>query len=172
MAFEVETGTGSTTATSYCSVAVADAYHLKKAASATAWAALSSTVKQYRLEEATEIIDRDCVFMGSPASLIPSEQALQWPRYGTYDKNGIDIASDSIPLDLQKATAELAYQMTLENREEDPVRGIKKLKADVIEIEFDKTNEPRVITDTVRKFLAPFIESMAGSARIFGKAVR
>lgn len=172
MAFTVETGTGSTTATSYCSVATADSYHAKKAASAAAWDALDTTTKQLRLEEATEIIDRDCIFCGTPAKLIPSEQALQWPRSGMYDRNEIGIASDTIPLELQKATAELAYQMSVENREEEPVRGISKIKADVIEVTFDKSNEPRVLPDTVRKFLVSFLEGIAGGAKIFGKAVR
>jgi hypothetical protein len=168
----VETGAGLPTATSYCSLVFANAYHLKNKRTATAWAALSDTQKEYRLEHATEVIDCECYFEGTPAHLQPDEQALQWPRYGVYDRNDIPIDGDEIPLDLQRATAELAYRLEEKDLQKEPTRGILSVGAgrNAVAVTFDPLREARVLVRSVVNFLKPFLAN--GGSNSFGKATR
>lgn len=102
--FEVETGFGSATATSYASVATADDYHSMGPTEAT-WAALSTEQKQERLMLASALLDERCDWRGDKAV---TASALRWPRLGLLDRDGIDVASTTIPARLAWATAELA----------------------------------------------------------------
>jgi len=103
MNFEIETGTGSSTATSYASVANYTSYWLDRGetivdadASIQAW-----------LNIATEYIDNAYTFTGNVAT---QDQALEWPRYGVYDKFGKEIVSNTVPSSLIKAVCYLAKQ--------------------------------------------------------------
>ena len=104
--FVVETGTGSSTANSYCSLATADAYHDNYGNPAT-WTDASTATKEAALRQATRALDlryggRWSGFRYSTA------QALDWPRTYAYDSAGNEIASDVIPVRLQQATAAMA----------------------------------------------------------------
>jgi hypothetical protein len=168
----VETGEGLPTATSYCSLVFANAYHLKNKRTAATWAALSDTQKEYRLEHATEVIDRECYFEGTPAHLQPDEQALQWPRYGVCDRNDISIDGDEIPLDLQRATAELAYRLEEKDLDKEPTRGVLSFSTGqgAFSTTLDPTRDPKVLVRSAWNFLRPFLANGGSSA--FGKAVR
>jgi hypothetical protein len=171
MAFEVETGSGSHTATSFCSVAYADTHHAKDKRTAATWAALSTANKQYRLETATEIICRDSTFAGYPVKLVGNtsgKQRLAFPRSEVYDRDGNAIDSDEIPEDLQRATAQLAGELELEDLDEEPTRGLSSLGVGSIQLVFDKTNEAKPILRSVFNYLKPYL-AMSGA---FGKAVR
>lgn len=170
MAFEVETGAGSATATSYCSVAFADTYHAKNRISAATWAALSTANKQYRLETATELLDRACEWEGQPSEDIPDEQALQWPRYGCVDRNGWAVDSNVIPEDLKRATADLAYRLQVADLDKDPTRGISEIKAGEVGIVFDPTRTQPVLPRSVKEYLRSFLRN--GGSAAFGTARR
>jgi hypothetical protein len=168
----VETGEGLPTATSYCSLVFANAYHLKNKRTAATWAALSDTQKEYRLEHATELIDRECYFAGYPAHTIPTEQGLQWPRYDAVDRNRVDVLSTTIPEDLQRATADLAVRLEQKDLDKEPTRGILSVGAgqNAVAVTFDPYREPSVLVRSVMNFLRPFLVMGGGSA--FGRAVR
>ncbi len=107
--FVVETGTGSTTANSYCSVATADTYH-QDYGNPTAWVSATQTQKEDWLRQATRAVD---LRWGGryPGYSVTSTQALLWPMYGAVDKAGNSIDSDTIPVQLQDAVAYLAGQL-------------------------------------------------------------
>ena len=167
--FLAEDGNGLALATSFCSVAFADTYHAKKKYSATTWAALTNTEKENRLMEATELISREHGdnFLGTPSN--PSVQGLPFPRSGVPDKIKIWLASNQLPIDLQRATAELAYHIEVEDQDEEPARGLSSLSVGSISLAFDKTNEAEPIVRAVFNFLRPLLLNKGGA---FGKAVR
>lgn len=104
--FEVETGTGSETANSYCTVAFATSYH-EDYGNPSEWSAATAAVQQNALRQATRALD---VRYGSYWSGMKagSAQALDWPRAYVYDAAGNAIATTTIPTRLQQATAILA----------------------------------------------------------------
>lgn len=101
-----ETGSGLSTATSYCTIAFADAYLTNYGAPA-AWTSATNATKETALMAATRALDlryggRWVGYRYSTA------QALDWPRDYAYDAAGELIASDVVPLRVQQATAVLA----------------------------------------------------------------
>lgn len=72
----VEDGTGLTTADSYVSIAVADAYHT--AMGNTGWTG-TGAAKEIALRRATQYIDTRYTYRGVR---LVSDQALEWPRSG------------------------------------------------------------------------------------------
>jgi hypothetical protein len=112
MALIVEDGTGLSTANAYIDVAFADAYHSLRCNEG--WQGVVST-KEAAIIKATEYIDRHYDFKGdrvepgdaNPAPAAPP-QALAWPRTGVCHPDGIVIADNAVPVEVQRATAELA----------------------------------------------------------------
>lgn len=111
MALTVEDGTGLSTANAYISRSFADTYHRDRGN--TAWTGGASD-KEQAIIRATEWIDRTFDFQGArvnvgdpDASSIPP-QALAWPREGVWHSDGIFVAEDAVPVEVQRATAEAA----------------------------------------------------------------
>lgn len=105
MALVVEDGTGLTNANSYISVADADTYHSDRAH--TDWGAASAGDKESALINATQYIDgkyrtRWRGWRGH------ENQRLAWPRYNVVDSDGWSVDWDSVPVNVQYATAEAA----------------------------------------------------------------
>lgn len=172
--FEAETGAGSPTANSYCSVSFADDYHVKKKRTAATWAALSTQNKQYRLVEATEIIDRECAekWAGVQAHLRPTEQRLYWPRYDVYDGDGQYIDSETIPEELKAATAELAFRLEEKDLDKEFSKEISSASVGqgAVSVSYKDGVTPAVLVRSVFNYLKPFLK-MGGSSA-FGKAAR
>lgn len=170
--FVVETGSGLSNANSYCSVSFANDYHEKKLRTAATWAALTTQQKEYRLAEATEIVDRECAekWAGCAAHLRPTEQRLYWPRYDVRDGDGQWLESDVIPEELKSATAELALRLTEKDLDKEPLRrSFSALSVGSINLT-PAASDPPVLIRSVMHFLRPFLK-MGGSSA-FGKAVR
>lgn len=103
---------GASNANAYVSLEVADQYHLDRPAPDSVWAGAIYPMKQQGILWATKLLDRLVKWTGQPAS---QTQALRWPRLGMYDRNGVYIAHDVIPVDLQEATAEFARALLAES---------------------------------------------------------
>jgi hypothetical protein len=132
--FETETGTGSTTATSYVTVAEADDLLSVNTHSYAAWSALSQDVKERLLTWASRILDNRTRWAGRKAV---ETSALRWPRIGVRDRDGVAIPGNAIPDAVRVATAELARLLMVEDRTaERDQDALKSLKADVVELEF------------------------------------
>ena len=104
MSLVVEDGTGLSTAESYVSVADADTYH---ALWGNAGWTGSTAVKEVALRRAARYLDATYgqTWQGSRVN---SDQALNWPRFGAYTREGFNIGSDALPASLVTACAEMA----------------------------------------------------------------
>lgn len=105
-AFTVETGSGSASSNSYCSVATATSYH-EAYGNPAGWTSAGLFAQQDALRQATRALD---IRFGSWWSGVRagSTQALDWPRAYVYDAAGYPVPTSTIPTRLQQATAILA----------------------------------------------------------------
>ncbi len=106
MAFIVEDGTGLANATSYATLAFADDYFADRGV--VRWTEQScDEEKQVALILATDYLDLRFRYLGFRK--LPETQALEWPREGVISRsNLVIISSDSVPVRVQKAAAEIA----------------------------------------------------------------
>ena len=146
LTFTVESGSGSASATSYTSVATADDFiALNK--HETAWTSATNAQKENALMRATLILDDNVVWYGSMAN---SNQALQWPRLGVFDKYGNEIDFKTIQSWLKNATAELARTLHSEDRDADPdTLGFSSLSVRSLSIGVDKSDRRHVLPGSV-----------------------
>lgn len=109
MAFTVEDGTGLADSNAYVDAAYCDIYHGDRGHTAWTDAGVNDTQKEQAIVRATDHIDRvyGWRFRGRR---LTRDQALEWPRTGAEDNDGFSFDSNSIPLLLQKATAEFALR--------------------------------------------------------------
>lgn len=106
MAIVVEDGTGKADAECYISVADADTYFSARA-NAT-WAALTTGAKEAALRLGCDYMEAvyGPRWKGERAT---ETQALSWPRTDVC-ANGVEVASDVVPVEVQRANAELAVR--------------------------------------------------------------
>lgn len=129
----VDATLGGVSSDSYISNAGADAYWLNR--NNATWAAASSEEADAALREATQYLDAKYEWVGTLKS---TDQALDWPRTGAYDREDRDI-SDIIPTKVKQATAELALQAlssTLVDPSADRGGQTKREKVGDIEVEY------------------------------------
>lgn len=135
MALIVEDGTGRADAESYFSVTDADTYHANIGNSA--WATLSTQVKEQCLRKATQYLDSQYAFIGYKLN---SVQRLEWPRQQNsyYYRAGITYAeSYTWPVRaLQEACAELAIRAAASPLSPDEDQSVKREKIGPIEVEY------------------------------------
>jgi hypothetical protein len=104
----VEDGSIVTDAESYCTLAFANTYHANRGN--TAWDALDDIDdKEPALRKATEYMGQvyRLKWLGLRAD---DDQALDWPRIGVVTGDEITIDDDVVPLEVQRACAELALK--------------------------------------------------------------
>lgn len=138
-AFVVEDGTGLLAATSYISVADADDYlSIKAELLSVEWTGITTEFKEDYLMWATRLLDQRARWAGQKTV---TASPLQWPRSWVCDRNGLSVDPNSVPSQVEAATVEIAYHLAVEDT--DPAApnaasagGIKRLKADVLEIEY------------------------------------
>ena len=160
MTIIVETGAGIANAESYASVAYADAYFAARIGS---WDS-SEAHKEQCLRLATDHIDAiyGQRFKGTKSTLA---QALQWPRVGVW-VDGYELPVDQIPVDIQRACCEFAYQANTTSLAPNLTQGIVREKIDVIEVEYD-TNSRRLPQFTkAASLLAKYLTGGANQCRI------
>lgn len=120
-------------ANSLCSVADADAYHAAR--KNAAWGALANDDKEANLIKATDYLGQvyGQRWKGVRAS---SLQALDWPRYDVW-ANGYPVDSDSVPVAVANACAEMALRaITNPSLAPDVARLKKRVKVGPIETEY------------------------------------
>ena len=110
MALVVEDGTGKTTSESYISVADADTYDSTWEALAS-WTAATTGEKETALRKATRYLDLRYHHQWN-GRRFNDTQALDWPRTQMQDYDGFQIAAESVPGNLEDATAYLAGRVT------------------------------------------------------------
>lgn len=174
MALIVEDGTGLATAESFVSVADASAYHTARGNAA--WAALASdTVREQCLRRATDYIGEAyrLRWKGVRGSVT---QALDWPRslverpdYGYAGINGYTtisgnyyFPSNEVPVEVQRACAELALKASTSTLFEDQGVPVIREKVGPIETEYASGVTQGVRYAAIDAMLAPFLRARAG----------
>jgi len=146
----VITTVGAATANSYVSEADADTYHtLHIAAYVTDWTGAIPTTKQEAVILATRLLDAMYEWAGYA---VDDVQALGFPRSDLLTRNGFALDYESIPVELENATAEFARQLITSNRAADSeidAQGITDLKAGPVALSFKDFVPPKVVPDAV-----------------------
>lgn len=162
MAFEVETGTASSTANSYVAVADADTYHADRGN--TLWASLSTAQKQYALVRASDFLDSRFGHRIDGGYKVDEDQALEWPRIGFVDGDGFSIDSNVVPVPWKRACMEMALRafdadVAAVDLEPDVARQEKRVKVGPIEVEWQDDSNDSTYYKLVEGLLADYIRS-------------
>ena len=163
MSLNVETGTGSSTSESYASVAFFDSYHADRGN--TLAATLSTAEKEQALRRATEYMIQAYRNRWQGYRRLVT-QALDWPRSGIVIDDFTVIAYDSVPVDVQKACAELAFKAASGALLNDTGQTVIRKKVDVIEIEYDKNSSQSTQYKTIEAMLRPYLTGGGFSHRL------
>jgi len=154
--------------TSYVSVADADTY-LAPNIHNTAWVALSTANKENLLAYATIYLNDRTRWKGTKT--VPTSY-LSWPRTGVYDREELLLDPNEIPVQLARATAEMARFMIAGDRTVDRDQdGLKELTVDVIELVFDETYRIPTVPSQVRIMLEG-LGIVRSNAAGFGRILR
>lgn len=164
MALIVEDGTGLANANSYADVEFADLYFLGHLYYSELWDEYSNFQKERALQWASSFLDQVYDWNGEKTV---EASALRWPRCGVLTLDGTEIADNSVPLALKKATCELAVEMLQGDKlAAADSSGIKELKVDVIELKFDNSEAKPVITGRVNTLLRGLGTTALGSRMV------
>jgi hypothetical protein len=176
MALSVETGTGASTSDSYISLVAAATYHTDRGN--TAWAALASdAVREQCLRKATDYM------VGAyrqrwKGVRLNATQALDWPRFNVYLEPVLNgavsdypylVASNIVPVEVQRACAELALKAATATLLDDTSQQVIREKVGPIEVEYDKYSSQNTKYSFVESLLAPYFSTTSG---IVHKVVR
>lgn len=150
--FLVEDGTGLSGATSLVSLAEADDYFAADASFQATWSGFSDPNKQIRLARASRVLQQKATWRGCKSV---ETSAFSWPRTGVYDRDGVLIASNVIPVAVKQAVCELVKILEINDiTAGQDVDYLKTVKMDVMEITWqDKTGQstlPSIINDILR----------------------
>ena len=103
-------------------------------------------------------------------------QSLAWPRSFVYDKNGVDVANDEVPVEVQKATAEVSWYETQNPRAMQPSyiphSRRKSVKVGPISVTYDTSSKAAqgarpvllAVGDLIGSFLKTGVSKLSGSA--------
>lgn len=105
MALVVEDGSGMANADSFVTVEATDAFW--SARNVTEWTTASTQAKEAALRATADYLAFAYDWPGQPKS---SSQSLCWPRAGAVDQTGDLIASDEVPVPIERACFVLARE--------------------------------------------------------------
>ena len=176
MAIVVEDGTAKADAETYISVADADTYHSNRAN--TAWAALSTPNKEAALRKAADYM-LQVYRLRWKGSRVTGTQALDWPRnfvvrddFESSTLNGAQIIggrqyypSDEVPVEIQRATAELALKSSSADLAPDISQRVTREKVDVLEVQYAEHGVQYAQYRAVDNLLAPFLMDAGSTMR-------
>lgn len=153
MALIVEDGTGLSTADSYISLADTESY-MSILPDTTAWDALSDPDKEDYIKWATRTLDAKSTYNGTK---VYETASLRWPRSGVKDKDGYLVADDIVPLPISDSTAELVRMLLTQAdlTSENSVDYLKKVVADVVEVEYQNNTSQSKVTEYINAIMSP-----------------
>ncbi len=143
------TTVGAANANAYVELTVADQYHEDRAPLDANWTAASDNLKNAAILKATELLDALFEWTGW---VVDGTQALLWPRAGMVLLSGYSVPLDTIPTELQRATAEFAGQLLASDRAADSdieTLGIKRIKAGSLALEFNAEVLAKAVPDAI-----------------------
>lgn len=137
-------------ANSYCTRIEADDYHKTHLYNST-WIAADDWQREAALIWATRLLDEQIDWKGYVET---TTQALRWPRADVLDRDGRRyLDNTAIPLFLKQATAELARHLLAGDRTQERSIGIASVKADTVDVVFDKHDVKPVLPPSVRSIV-------------------
>lgn len=173
MALVVETGQAGADSESLASVAYCDTYHAGRANAA--WAALDTAGKEAALRKATDYMEEIYRLMWSGYRRTDT-QALSWPRY---EVPRPDIAAnafygygvgyydfDSVPVEVQRACAELALRASAGDLAPDLDRPTTSEQVGPIAVTYAVGAREFVRYRAIDNLLAPFLTGSGNSMKI------
>lgn len=163
MALETETGAGSATAESFCSVADADAYHAARGS--TLWATMTTAEKEQALRRATDYMVQVYGPLWAGLRSLPT-QALDWPRSGC-PRPEIFMgfwAPTEMPPALVKGCAELALRAAAGELLGDQGREVTEQTVGPITTKYALGTSQATRYAAVDALLAPLMRIAKGSA--------
>lgn len=172
MAFSitVEDGSADPDANSYCDFDVADDYISTNAFTSAEWLAMVTLDKQKLLSRSSKYLDRMVQWEGQR---VDQDSGMRWPRSGVYDADGFEIADDVIPQALIDAVCEMAmYLMDTDWTNLESSRGIKEVRADVVDVKFDTNQTRGAVPFAVISILTGLGTVNTGKRPAFKKIVR
>lgn len=156
MAIALITTPSGSNSNAYVNVAEANAYLLDGRLQASAWEDLDDDDKARAIIWATFLIDNLWTWMGSPTL---TTQALVWPRYGAWTRDGTSLDSSVVPPVVRRATAELAFYLTQKDRTADPKLlglGFRSASVGSLSVTVDPTMIPELVPLYIKAILAPY----------------
>ena len=166
MALVTEDGTGKSDAESFISVEDADDYF--EARGITNWGEkLSTTEKEQALRRGTDYLEATYGDRWK-GERVTADQALSWPRYGVC-QNGFDVASDVVPVAVQRACAEMAIRAAAGELSPDLGAQVKSEQVGPIAVTYADGARQQVRYQAVDNLLAGLL---SGGGQSFVKVVR
>lgn len=165
MALIVETGGASATAESLASVAAADTYHSNRGN--TAWAALTTALKEAALRKATDYMGQQYITRWKGYRTLTT-QALDWPRADVERVGFYGVAyweNNLVPPPVVNACCELALRASAGELNEDTTQAVLREKVGQIETDYQPGSRSGTRYPVVEGLLAPFLTG-AGGVRI------
>jgi hypothetical protein len=169
MAFVVETGSGVANANSYASVSAADSYVADRGIAG--WTALSSTIKQQSLVNATDYLEATyrSAWKGNRVS---ETQSLSWPRFNVI-VDGFNFPSNVVPTQVVNACIEMAIRASVgETLLADQGQRVRREKIDVIEVEYQDYSDPTQRYPFVNRMVMPYLISASESGFAVVRPIR
>lgn len=163
MSIIVEDGTGKADSESYISVADASTYHSNRGNAA--WASLASdTVREQCLRKATEYMQATYRQRWQGLRVLTT-QALDWPRYDV-EVDGYAVASDIVPVEVQRACADLALKASTADLLADLTQGVKSKKVGPIEVTYDENSSRSKQYLSIDRMLAPYLATNGSMMKV------
>ncbi len=170
----VEDGSGMSNADAFISVEYADAYH---AAMGNAEWTGEETDKEAAIRRATAFLSNSYQWQGYKRKGRP--QALAWPRYDVVDCEGWGVDYKSVPVEIQRATAEVALRELMSPGSMNPdviaADQVKREKIGQIEVEYLNANtlpqSARPVLLIVQDIISPLLRQGAVNPLV-GKVYR
>lgn len=160
---------GGSDSNSYATLAEANAYHSTRLHN-SAWTNANDTTKEAALLWATRTLDSNMCWKGRKAT---EEQALDWPRYAVYDKDGYYIDSDVIPQQVKDAQSELAFLLIEKDRivaNECPTPGVDSLKVGSLSFSFNDKKRTNALSNSVVSLVQEFGD-FCGAGKVSGSSI-
>lgn len=166
MSLIVENGLQITGAESYASVAFANTYFSNR--NNTAWSALASdTVREGCLRAATDFMFQRYTNYWD-GYRVTQTQALDWPRNYVFIRPQrtlyqLYISNTIVPIEVQKACAELALRSSTSTLMPDTKTRTKRKTVGPITIEYDLSSPQNPVYRIIDTMLSPYLNNGYGS---------
>jgi hypothetical protein len=162
MTLIVENGEGLADAESYISAEDASAYH--EARGNTTWATMTEQEQEEALRRATDYMEQT-YRQNWKGVRVYTMQALSWPRnYVEFEDTY--YPNDEVPVEVQRASAQLACKPAAGELAEDLGPSVKREKVDVLEVEYDTIGPQYTRYRAVDNMLAHLLKNMGAAKKV------